>query len=69
MANNKKYYLGNYPSEELAARVYDIHAIKMRGIKARTNFPYNKVQLKNIFEKSINTKYDSISEIMKQISN
>jgi len=68
MANNKKYYLGNYPSEELAARVYDIHAIKMRGIKARTNFPYNKVQLKNIFEKSINTKYDNISEIMKQIT-
>ena len=39
--NNKKYYLGSYPSEELAARVYDIHAIKMRGIKARTNYPYN----------------------------
>jgi len=69
MANNKKYYKGNYPSEELAARVYDIHAIKMRGIKARTNFPYNNVQIKNIFKKNINIKYDSISEIMKQISN
>lgn len=69
MASNKKYYKGNYPSEELAARVYDIHAIKMRGIKARTNFPYNNVQIKNIFEKNINIKYDSISEIMKQISN
>ena len=69
MANNKKYYIGNYPSEELAARVYDIHAIKMRGIKARTNFPYNNVQIKNILEKDINIKYDSISEIMKQINN
>ena len=69
MANNKKYYIGNYPSEELAARVYDIQAIKMRGIKARTNFPYNNVQIKNIFKKNINIKYDSISEIMNQISN
>ena len=40
MANNKKYFIGNYPSEELAARIYDIYAIKKRGIKARTNFPY-----------------------------
>jgi len=69
MANNKKYYIGNYSSEELAARIYDIHAIKMRGIKARTNFPYNNVQIKNILKKNINIKYDSISEIMKQISN
>lgn len=68
MINNKKYYLGNYPSEELAARVYDIHAIKMRGIKARTNFPYNDIQIKNIFEKNINIKCDKISEIMKQIN-
>ena len=41
----------------------------MRGIKARTNFPYNNVQIKNILEKNINIKYDSISEIMNQISN
>jgi len=69
MINNKRYYLGNYPSEELAARVYDIHAIKKRGIKARTNFPYNNIQLKNIFEKNINLKCNKIYEIMKQISN
>jgi hypothetical protein len=69
MANNKKYYIGNYPSEELAARVYDIHAIKMRGIKARTNYPYNNIQIKNIIEKNINLKCDKISEIMKQINN
>ena len=69
MANNKKYYIGSYTSEELAARVYDIHSIKMRGIKAQTNFPYNNVQIKNIFEKNINIKCDKISEIMNQINN
>ena len=68
MANNKKYYIGNYPSEELAARVYDIHAIKIRGIKALTNFLYNNVQIKNILEKNINIKYNSISEIMNQMN-
>ena len=67
--NNKKYYLGSYPSEELAARVYDIYAIKMKGIKARTNYPYNNIQIKNIVEKNINIKCDKISEIIKQISN
>jgi len=30
MAKNKKYFIGNYPSEELAARIYDICAIKKR---------------------------------------
>jgi len=68
MINNKKYYLGNYPSEDLAARIYDIHALKMRGIKARTNFPYNDIQIKNILERNINIKCDEISEIMNQIN-
>ena len=67
MKNNKKYYLGNYPSEELAARVYDVYAIKMRGINARTNFPYNNAQIKNIFENNITLKSDKISENMKII--
>ena len=69
MINNKKYYIGSYPSKELAARIYDIHAIKKRGIKARTNFPYNNIQIKNIYEKNIDIKCDKVSEIMKQISN
>lgn len=68
MTNNKKSYIGSYSSEELAARVYDIQAIKTRGTKARTNFPYNNIQMKNIFEKNINIKCDKISEIMKQIN-
>ena len=38
MINNKKYYKGSYLSEDIAARIYDIMAIKYFGIKARTNF-------------------------------
>lgn len=69
MVNNKKYYIGSYPSEEFAARAYDIHAIKKKGIKARTNFPYNNTQIKNIYEKNINIKCNEMSEIMNQIGN
>lgn len=66
MANNKKYYMGNYPSEEKAARIYDYVSIKNKGIKARTNFPYNINQIKNINESNI--KCDKISDSIKQIN-
>ena len=69
MVNYKKYYLGSYISEELAARIYDIHAIKMRGIKARTNFQYNNAQLKNIYRNNFYIKCDNLAEIMNQINN
>lgn len=69
MIKNKKYYLGSYPSEEIAAKIYDIVEIKSRGVKAKTNFPYNSIQIKNICEANINIKSGKISEIMKQISN
>ena len=69
MINNKNYYIGSYSSEELAARVYDILSIKNRGIRARTNFFYNDLQIKKIFEKNINIKCDNISDIMEQIIN
>ena len=68
MNNDKKYYLGSYPSEELATRIYDIHALKKFGIKARTNFIYNNIQIKNISEKNINIKCDNISDLMNQIN-
>ena len=67
--NYKKNYLGTYPSEELAARIYDIHAIKSWGIKARTNFVYDKNQIKKIYNKKINIKCKNISDIMTQINN
>ena len=67
MVNNKKCYLGSYPSEELAARVYDIYAIKSYGNKARTNFVYNYYQLKKIHERKINIKSSNISDFVKQL--
>ena len=69
MINNKKFFLGNFPSEELAARIYDIQAIKARGIKAKTNFIYDNNQLKKIYNKKINIKCDDISDIMSQLNN
>ena len=69
MINNKKFYLGNYPSEDLAARIYDIQAIKSWGIKARTNFVYNNNQIKKIYNKKINIKCNDISDILAQINN
>jgi len=69
MINNKKYFIGNYPSEELAARIYDIQAIKAWGIKAKTNFAYDKNQIKKIYNKEINIKCNDISDIMAQLNN
>ena len=40
MINRKKTYIGNYDSEEYAAKAYDQYAIKYHGDKARTNFFY-----------------------------
>jgi len=67
MINYKKYYLGNYISEEIAARVYDIYAIKNWGIKARTNFIYNDNQIKIIKESKINIKSGNISDIIEKL--
>ena len=67
MINKNKSYIGSYPSEELAARIYDILALKNRGIKARTNFIYNRKQIQNICEKEIDIKAENISEIISQL--
>ena len=68
MINNKKCYLGNYPSEDLAARIYDIQAIKSWGIKARTNFVYDNNQINRIYNNKINMKCNNVSEIMAQLN-
>ena len=69
MINNKNCFLGNYSSEELAARIYVIQAIKTWGIKAKTNFIYDNNQLKKIYNMQLNKKYDDISNIIAQLNN
>ena len=69
MVNNKKYFLGNYNSEDLAAKIYDIQEIKNWGIKAKTNFVYDDNQIKKIYNKKINLKCQNISDIISEINN
>ena len=64
MINRKNTYLGSYISEINAAKVYDLMAIKKNGIKAKTNFKYNKKQIKKIFKMNINV--NNIFEIVSQ---
>lgn len=52
--NNKNTYLGSYKSEIIAAKIYDLMAIKKKGIKARTNFKYNNQQIKKIINLELN---------------
>jgi hypothetical protein len=40
MINRKKNYIGNFKSEEEAAKVYDEYAMKYHKNKARLNFPH-----------------------------
>ena len=53
MNKNKKYYLGNFNSEEIAAKIYDIFALKYREKKPITNFFYTAEQIKIIKEMKI----------------
>ena len=43
MINKNKSYIGTYPTEDLAARVQDIFAIKSKGDKAKTNYINKKI--------------------------
>lgn len=62
-----KGYIGMYPSEELAARVYDIIALKNRGIHAKTNFIYNLHQINNIISSNIDVKSSNIHNIISDL--
>ena len=54
MNKKNKYYLGNHNKEIIAAKIYDIFAIKLRGEKATTNFFYNDEQIQKIKEMKFN---------------
>ena len=64
MVNKSKTYIGTYSSEIIAARIYDIIAIKNRRIKARTNFVYSKNQIKNICSNDIDINAKNINEVI-----
>jgi len=40
MINRNKYYIGNFKSEEEAAKAYDEYAMKFHKNKTRLNFPH-----------------------------
>ncbi len=64
-----KGYIGTYPTEELAARVYDVVSIKNWGIKAKTNFQYNLHQIQRINEAIIDFNAKNIEEIISNLIN
>ena len=64
-----KGYIGTYPTEQLAARVYDLVSIKNCGIKAKTNFQYNLHQIQRINEAIIDFKAKNIEEIISNLIN
>jgi len=67
MINKSKYYIGSYPSEEIAARIYNVLSLKNRGVKARTNFKYNSRQIEKICEAEINIKAKNVYEIISKL--
>ena len=67
MLKRGKSYVGSYNSEEFAARIYDILALKYRGVKARTNFKYTSKQINKIREMDIDIKSKNLDDIITQI--
>lgn len=47
-AHGERMYFGSYPSEVMAAEVYDAVVRRLRGEFARTNFPYSNPQADKI---------------------
>jgi hypothetical protein len=64
MFKKSKSYVGSYNSEEIAAKIYDILAIKLRGVKARTNFKYSYEQIKKIGDTDFDKNSKNLEEII-----
>jgi len=64
---NKNGYFGVYPTQEIAARVYDIVSIKLQGIKAKTNFKYDIHQIQKIIDAKVDFKSKNFDEILSNI--
>jgi hypothetical protein len=45
LEKGSKYYSASLSSEVLAARVYDRFVIESQGMRAKTNFNYNRLDL------------------------
>ena len=58
MINKNKSYVGTYPTEDLAARIYDIFVIK-----AKTNFIYSESQIRKICNAHIDIKSNNLNQI------
>jgi len=67
MHKKSKSYVGTYNSEELAAKIYDILALKYRGIKARTNFKYSYQQIKKISEINFDINSKNLADIVTKL--
>ena len=67
MHKKGKSYVGSYISEELAAKIYDILAIKYRGVKARTNFKYNYEQIKKIGDINFDINSKNLQDIVTKL--
>ena len=67
MLDKNKSYIRSYSSEYIAARIYDILAIKKKGYKARTNFIYDSEQINKIIKMDIDIKAKNINEIISNL--
>jgi hypothetical protein len=71
MGNQKKQYSGSIRNEKAAAKLYDKLAIKNLGLRAKTNFNYNRgdlIQMLNEFiaesDDNIHTKNSNYSHFI-----
>jgi len=67
MINKNKPYIGTYPSEDLAAKIYDILAIKYKGNDAKTNFMYSESQIRKICNSDIDFKSKNLEKIISEL--